>query len=47
MIFSPNKTHNSFSFGVSRESMNKIHIQEIEKVGREQKLPGPDLYNLP
>jgi hypothetical protein len=46
-VFNPRKTFNSFSFGVSRESMKKIHIQEIEKRAEQEKTPAPDSYNLP
>lgn len=44
--FSPRQTHNSFSFGLGRDNMKKLYIQEIEKKG-EDKLPSPDTYNLP
>ena len=44
-FFSPRQTKNSFSFGVSRDNMKKLHIQAIEKVALE-KLPGPDKYQI-
>ena len=34
----------SYSFGVSRSAMKKIHVDEILKKG-EEKLPGPDRYS--
>lgn len=37
-----NKTY-SYSFGVSRETMKKIHVDEILKK-REENIPGPDRY---
>ena len=33
----------SFSFGVSRQAMKKIHVDEILKK-RDENLPGPDKY---
>jgi len=27
--------------------MKKIHIQEIEKKAEQEKMPGPDSYNMP
>lgn len=44
--FSPNKTQNSFSFGVSRQSMKKVYIQEIERQAELEKLPGPGKYQI-
>ena len=38
------KTH-SFSFGVSRETMKKIYIDEIFKKAQTEALPGPQ-YTL-
>jgi hypothetical protein len=40
-FFSPKQTKNSFSFGVSRDNMKKLHIQAIEKMALD-KLPGPN-----
>jgi hypothetical protein len=39
--FRPSQTHNSFSFGVGRDNMKKLYIQDIEKKGLD-KLPSPD-----
>ncbi|CDW79782.1 UNKNOWN [Stylonychia lemnae] len=44
--FSPQNKSQSFSFGLAREQMNKMHIQAIEKVGKD-KLPGPGQYQPP
>jgi hypothetical protein len=44
--FTPDKTHNAYSFGMSRDKMKKLHIQQIEKLALE-KLPAPGSYTLP
>ena len=35
-----------YSFGVSRDSMNKLYVDDIAKTGRDQPQPGPDKYNM-
>ena len=35
-----------YSFGVSRDSMKKVYVDEILKKGRDCKTPGPDQYTL-
>ena len=38
--FSPTNQSKSYSFGVSRDCMKKLHLQEIENKAKEE-LPGP------
>jgi len=42
VLSTKNKTF-SYSFGVSRSAMKKLHVEEILKK-REENLPGPDRY---
>ena len=35
-----------YSFGVSRDSMKKLYVDEILKKGRDSASPGPDRYSL-
>ncbi|CDW80439.1 UNKNOWN [Stylonychia lemnae] len=44
--FSPQNQSNSFSFGLAKENMKKIHIQVIEKLAPDG-LPGPGHYVPP
>ncbi len=44
--FSPNQTSNSFSFGVSREKMFKLHVDQITDKNNKETEPGPGNYEL-
>lgn len=35
-----------YSFGVSRDSMKKLYVDEITKAGKDHASPGPDKYTL-
>jgi hypothetical protein len=35
-----------YSFGVSRDSMKKLYVDEIIKKGKDSQSPGPDKYTF-
>ena len=37
---------NRYSFGVSRDQMKKLHVDEINKSGLDSPQPGPGYYTL-